>query len=63
MKKGMIMFAWILLISVIRGGLSSLIENAVINSILYYIDVYLCFFIIAKVSLDAQIELETQNSK
>lgn len=60
-KKGIIMLVAISIITLLRVGLTSLIDNALIDKILFWGDVYLNFLVMAKVSLDAQIELETKN--
>ena len=60
-KKVIIMVIAISIITLLRVGLTSLIHNDVINSIVFLVDVYLNFFVMSKVSLDAQIELETKS--
>ena len=57
-KKAIMMVVGIMIVTLLRVGLSSLIDNATIDRILFFIDTYFCFLIFAKISLDAQIELE-----
>lgn len=58
LKKAIMMVMGIMIVTLLRVGLSSLIDNATIDTILFFIDIYFCFLIFAKISLDAQIELE-----
>lgn len=63
LKKAVIMVIGITIVSFARVLLNYIIDNAVINTIAFYVDAYLCFLIIAKVSFDAQIELENKGDK
>ncbi len=62
-KKAIIMIIGIMIVSLARVLLTSIVDNTVINTIAFYVDVYLCFLIIAKISLNAQIELESNDIK
>lgn len=61
-KKAIIMVIGMMVVSFARVLLSYIIDNAVVKTIVYLVDIYLCFLIMAKVSLDAQIELESKDN-
>jgi hypothetical protein len=56
-------FLGLIFVALLRAVLTWAIDNVQINNALFYIDVYLSFLIISKVSLDAQIELKANNQK
>jgi len=57
-KKAIMMVVGMMFVSLVRVVLVTLIDNPTIDTILFCINIYFCLLIFAKISLDAQIELE-----
>ena len=62
-KKTGKIFLGLIFVAILRAVLAWAIDNVQINNAMFYIDVYLSFLIISKVSLDAQIELKSNAQK